>query len=39
MRKQHGSIARKGKVRNQGPKVANQERAKNLVIERTNKQF
>jgi small subunit ribosomal protein S30e len=37
MGKVHGSLARNGKVRNQAPKVAKQERAKKRVTGRSKK--
>lgn len=37
MGKVHGSLARNGKVRNQAPKVAKQERAKKKVVGRAKK--
>ena len=37
MGKVHGSLARNGKVRNQAPKVAKQERAKKRVTGRAKK--
>jgi small subunit ribosomal protein S30e len=39
MGKVHGSIARNGKVRNQAPKVAKQERTKKLVMGRAKKRL
>ena len=39
MGKQHGSMARNGKVRNQAPKVEPHERAKKLVMGRAKKRF
>ena len=37
MGKQHGSLARNGKVRNQAPKVAKAERAHKLIVGRSKK--
>ena len=37
MGKQHGSMARNGKVRNQAPKVDKQERVKKMVMGRAKK--
>ena len=39
MGKQHGSMARNGKVRNQAPKVEKQERAKKIVMGRAKKRL
>ena len=39
MGKVHGSMARNGKVRNQAPKVAKQERAKKRVMGRAKKRI
>ncbi len=39
MGKQHGSMARNGKVRNQAPKIEPQERAKKLVMGRAKKRL
>lgn len=39
MGKKHGSLARNGKVRNQAPKVAKQERAKKKVTGRAMKRI
>ena len=39
MGKQHGSMARNGKVRNQAPKVDKQERAKKIVVGRAKKRM
>ena len=39
MGKQHGSMARNGKVRNQAPKVEKQERTKKIVMGRAKKRL
>jgi len=39
MGKQHGSMARNGKVRNQAPKVEKAERAKKIVMGRAKKRL
>ena len=39
MGKVHGSMARNGKVRNQAPKVAKQERAKKRIMGRAHKRI
>ena len=39
MGKQHGSMARNGKVRNQAPKVEKMERAKKVVMGRAKKRL
>jgi len=39
MGKVHGSMARNGKVRNQAPKVEQQERVKKLIVGRAKKRL